>query len=185
MALDPANSKLSEQQKSDLLSNISLLRDTIVYFTSSGAARGVSGHTGGPYDTVRTRPILFSLSVQFQELGDKAISKTSRTTPETRSVRSITIRKANANSEHFRRFLKYAFSKLSSSTPTSSSPSFMTKLDIESLPNIYSVLCISTFPLNIFSTIVKPIRNCPDIPNLALPQEFSSAPDVSVTYGRS
>ena len=53
-ALDPANPKLSEQQKSDLLSNISLLRDTIVYFTSSGAARGVSGHTGGPYDTVRT-----------------------------------------------------------------------------------------------------------------------------------
>ena len=52
ISLDPANSKLSEQQKSDLLSNISLLRDTIVYFTSSGAARGVSGHTGGPYDTI-------------------------------------------------------------------------------------------------------------------------------------
>jgi transketolase len=52
VSLDPANSKLSEQQKSDLLSNISLLRDTIVYFTSSGAARGVSGHTGGPYDTI-------------------------------------------------------------------------------------------------------------------------------------
>ncbi|TVY80899.1 Transketolase [Lachnellula suecica] len=50
--LDPANPKLSEEQKSDLLSNISLLRDTIVYFTSSGAARGVGGHTGGPYDTV-------------------------------------------------------------------------------------------------------------------------------------
>jgi transketolase len=52
ISLDPANPKLSEQQKSDLLSNISLLRDTIVYFTSSGAARGVSGHTGGPYDTI-------------------------------------------------------------------------------------------------------------------------------------
>jgi transketolase len=52
ISLDPANSKLSEQQKNDLLSNISLLRDTIVYFTSSGAARGVSGHTGGPYDTI-------------------------------------------------------------------------------------------------------------------------------------
>jgi transketolase len=52
ISLDPANSKLSEEQKADLLSNISLLRDTIVYFTSSGAARGVSGHTGGPYDTI-------------------------------------------------------------------------------------------------------------------------------------
>ncbi|RFU26538.1 hypothetical protein B7463_g9804, partial [Scytalidium lignicola] len=52
ISLDPANPKLSEQQRSDLLSNISLLRDTIVYFTATGAARGVSGHTGGPYDTI-------------------------------------------------------------------------------------------------------------------------------------
>ncbi|RDW63290.1 putative transketolase [Coleophoma cylindrospora] len=52
VSLDPANPTLSEQAKSDLLANISLLRDTIVYFTASGAARGVSGHTGGPYDTI-------------------------------------------------------------------------------------------------------------------------------------
>jgi transketolase len=52
ISLDPTNAKLSERQRDDLLSNISLLRDTIVYFTSSGAARGVSGHTGGPYDTI-------------------------------------------------------------------------------------------------------------------------------------
>ncbi|KAI9054254.1 hypothetical protein LZ554_001422 [Drepanopeziza brunnea f. sp. 'monogermtubi'] len=52
IALDPANPKLSAEQKADLLSNISLLRDTIVYFTAAGAARGVSGHTGGPYDTI-------------------------------------------------------------------------------------------------------------------------------------
>ncbi|TAQ89521.1 hypothetical protein B7494_g2181 [Chlorociboria aeruginascens] len=68
VTLDPANPKLSEQQKSDLLSNISLLRDTIVYFTSSGAARGVSGHTGGPYDTI---PEVCILEAFFQHSSDK------------------------------------------------------------------------------------------------------------------
>jgi transketolase len=70
IALDPANPKLSEQQKADLLSNISLLRDTIVYFTSSGAARGVSGHTGGPYDTI---PEVCILEAFFLHSSDKFI----------------------------------------------------------------------------------------------------------------
>lgn len=70
IALDPANPKLSEEQKSDLLSNISLLRDTIVYFTSSGAARGVSGHTGGPYDTI---PEVCILEAFFLHSSDKFI----------------------------------------------------------------------------------------------------------------
>jgi hypothetical protein len=61
--LDPAKGKLTAEEKADLLSNISLLRDTIVYFTASGAARGVSGHTGGPYDTV---PELCILEAFFQ-----------------------------------------------------------------------------------------------------------------------
>ncbi|KAH8886157.1 putative transketolase [Thozetella sp. PMI_491] len=68
ISLDPANPKLSEQQKADLLSNISLLRDTVVYFTSSGAARGVSGHTGGPYDTI---PEVCILEAFFQFSSDK------------------------------------------------------------------------------------------------------------------
>lgn len=70
VALDPSNPKLSEEQKSDLLSNISLLRDTIVYFTSSGAARGVGGHTGGPYDTV---PEVVILEAFFQHSTEKFI----------------------------------------------------------------------------------------------------------------
>jgi transketolase N-terminal domain/subunit len=70
ISLDPTNSKLSAQQKSDLLSNISLLRDTIVYFTSSGAARGVSGHTGGPFDTV---PEVCILEAFFQHSSDKFV----------------------------------------------------------------------------------------------------------------
>jgi hypothetical protein len=44
-----------------LLSNIQLLRDAIVFFTASGAARGVSGHTGGAYDTVPEVCILLAL----------------------------------------------------------------------------------------------------------------------------
>lgn len=68
ISLDPANPKLSDEQKSDLLSNISLLRDTIVYFTSTGAARGVSGHTGGPYDTVPEVCILLAF---FQFSSEK------------------------------------------------------------------------------------------------------------------
>jgi hypothetical protein len=68
IALDPSSSKLSDEQKSDLLSNISLLRDTIVYFTASGAARGVSGHTGGPYDTVPEVCILLAF---FQFSSEK------------------------------------------------------------------------------------------------------------------
>ena len=41
--------------------NIQLLRDAIVLFTASAAARGVSGHTGGAYDTVPEVTLLLSL----------------------------------------------------------------------------------------------------------------------------
>lgn len=70
IALDPANPTLSAEQKADLLSNISLLRDTIIYFTSSGAARGVGGHTGGPYDTV---PEVCILEAFFLHSSEKYI----------------------------------------------------------------------------------------------------------------
>ncbi|EDR04074.1 transketolase [Laccaria bicolor S238N-H82] len=52
LALDPTKPKLSAEEKATLQANIQLLRDVIVYFTATGAARGVSGHTGGAYDTV-------------------------------------------------------------------------------------------------------------------------------------
>lgn len=52
---------LNAEQKKQLLFNISLLRDSIVFFTATGAARGVSGHTGGPYDVVPEAAILMSL----------------------------------------------------------------------------------------------------------------------------
>ena len=46
LKLDPANPQLTAEQKEILNHNIQLLRDAIVLFTSTGAARGVSGHTG-------------------------------------------------------------------------------------------------------------------------------------------
>jgi len=50
--LDFNQTELSAEQEADLKSNIQLCRDAIVFFTACGAARGVAGHTGGPYDTV-------------------------------------------------------------------------------------------------------------------------------------
>ena len=46
LKLDPSKPKLTDEEKSTLLANIQLLRDAIVLFTATGAARGVSGHTG-------------------------------------------------------------------------------------------------------------------------------------------
>lgn len=46
LKLDPANPQLTAEQRQILKHNIQLLRDAIVLFTSTGAARGVSGHTG-------------------------------------------------------------------------------------------------------------------------------------------
>ncbi|KAJ5628504.1 hypothetical protein N7490_010732 [Penicillium lividum] len=51
LKLDPKNPSLTSDQKQDLLHNINIFRDAIIAFTATGAARGVSGHTGGPFDT--------------------------------------------------------------------------------------------------------------------------------------
>ncbi|CAD6578788.1 MAG: hypothetical protein CYPHOPRED_000673 [Cyphobasidiales sp. Tagirdzhanova-0007] len=50
--LDISSGKLSDGQRKKLLRNIEVMRDSIILFTATGAARGVSGHTGGPFDTV-------------------------------------------------------------------------------------------------------------------------------------
>ena len=52
LSLDLAQPSLSDSQRADLQANIQLCRDAIVFFTATGAARGVGGHTGGPYDVV-------------------------------------------------------------------------------------------------------------------------------------
>ncbi|MCU0526072.1 MAG: transketolase [Elainella sp. Prado103] len=59
--LDPSNPKLTDEQRAALKANIQLCRDAIVFFTATGAASGVGGHTGGPYDTVPEVMILDAL----------------------------------------------------------------------------------------------------------------------------
>jgi transketolase len=52
LKLNPAVSSLTDEQRKALRQNIQLARDTIVFFTALAGARGLSGHTGGAYDTV-------------------------------------------------------------------------------------------------------------------------------------
>jgi len=52
LKLDPSVTTLTDEQKSILRDNIQLCRDAIVFFTALAGARGLSGHTGGAYDTV-------------------------------------------------------------------------------------------------------------------------------------
>ena len=52
LALDPAVDRLTAEQEQQLAANVQLCRDAIVFFTATGAARGVGGHTGGAYDIV-------------------------------------------------------------------------------------------------------------------------------------
>jgi transketolase len=52
LKLNPAVTALTDEQRAALRQNIQLARDAIVFFTSLAGARGLSGHTGGAYDTV-------------------------------------------------------------------------------------------------------------------------------------
>ncbi|KAI9926295.1 hypothetical protein ASPWEDRAFT_45636 [Aspergillus wentii DTO 134E9] len=61
LKLDPKSPKLSSEQKKDLLHNINIFRDAIIAFTATGSARGLAGHTGGPFDTAPEVCILLAL----------------------------------------------------------------------------------------------------------------------------
>lgn len=52
LKLDPKRDKLSGDELATLKHNIQLCRDAIVFFTALAGAKGLSGHTGGAYDTV-------------------------------------------------------------------------------------------------------------------------------------
>jgi len=49
LALDPSQ-PLTPEQRSQLIANIQVVRDTIIFFTAVASIRGYGGHTGGPYD---------------------------------------------------------------------------------------------------------------------------------------
>ncbi|HEX8339564.1 MAG TPA: transketolase C-terminal domain-containing protein [Tepidisphaeraceae bacterium] len=52
LKLDPAKEKLSPEDLQTLQHNVQICRDAIVFFTALAGAKGLSGHTGGAYDTV-------------------------------------------------------------------------------------------------------------------------------------
>ncbi len=52
LALNIKEPTLTDDQKATLKHNIQLCRDAIIFFTSLAGAKGLSGHGGGPYDTV-------------------------------------------------------------------------------------------------------------------------------------
>lgn len=70
LALDPSNPTLTSEQRETLKANIQLCRDAIVFFTATGAAKGLGGHTGGAYDTV---PEVVILDAFFRGAPDKFV----------------------------------------------------------------------------------------------------------------
>lgn len=52
IALDPSSPELTAEQKATLQNNIDICRDAIIFFTAIADAKGLGGHTGGPFDTV-------------------------------------------------------------------------------------------------------------------------------------
>jgi transketolase N-terminal domain/subunit len=52
LSLDLKATQLTDEQKAALKFNIQLCRDAIVFFTALAGAKGLSGHTGGAFDTV-------------------------------------------------------------------------------------------------------------------------------------
>jgi len=45
--LDASQDSLTEEQRTQLLKNINIVRDSIVFFTALAGAKGLGGHTGG------------------------------------------------------------------------------------------------------------------------------------------
>lgn len=53
LALDPLRqSVLTAEHRAALVENVALVRDTIIFFTAVADAKGLGGHTGGPFDIV-------------------------------------------------------------------------------------------------------------------------------------
>ncbi len=52
LSLDPAQAGLTPEQKTQLDTNIGIVRDTIIFFTAVAGVKGLAGHTGGAYSIV-------------------------------------------------------------------------------------------------------------------------------------
>jgi len=83
LPLDPTVETLTDEQKRTLGANIQLCRDVIVFFTAVAGARGLGGHTGGPYDTVPEVMLAYSfmqhgegvVPVFFDEAGHRVATQ--------------------------------------------------------------------------------------------------------------
>ena len=73
LPLDPSIPTLTADQKATLQSNIDLCRDAIIFFTAIAEAKGLGGHTGGPYDTVPETLILHGFMKHAEAGGDHGV----------------------------------------------------------------------------------------------------------------
>lgn len=71
LPLDPSVTTLTDEQRDALKYNIQLCRDAIVFFTAIADAKGLGGHTGGPYDTVPE--VMIAYSFMQGPAGDKIV----------------------------------------------------------------------------------------------------------------
>ena len=69
VTLDPRKPNLTADQKAQLQKNIQLCRDAIVFFTAIADAKGLGGHTGGPYDTVPETLIMHGFMAHARQGG--------------------------------------------------------------------------------------------------------------------
>ncbi len=52
LSFDASQTALTPAQRADLVHDIALCRDAIIFFTAVAEAKGLGGHTGGPFDIV-------------------------------------------------------------------------------------------------------------------------------------
>ncbi len=52
VAIDPFKGVITPEQRQQLLTNIQVVRDTIIFFTAAAGVKGLGGHTGGAYSIV-------------------------------------------------------------------------------------------------------------------------------------
>ena len=69
IALDPNKPALTAEQRETLKKNIQICRDAIIFFTAIADAKGLGGHTGGPFDTVPEVCIMHSFMMHAQQGG--------------------------------------------------------------------------------------------------------------------
>jgi len=52
VAIDPFSGAITAEQRAQLLTNIQVVRDTIIFYTAVAGVKGLGGHTGGAYSIV-------------------------------------------------------------------------------------------------------------------------------------